>query len=98
ADLTGSYIWGVSAWGLKLDGAKQQNLVIAEGGKPEITVDDIEFAQFIYLLLHNEKIRKIIDTIGRKGVLLLGRFTEGRIQILEGLREKLRNRGYLPMI
>jgi hypothetical protein len=26
-------------------------------------------------------IRDVIDTIGRKGVLLLGRFTEGRMQI-----------------
>jgi hypothetical protein len=48
-----------------------------------------EVVQFVYLLLHNEKIRNVIDTIGKKGVLLLGRFTEGRIAILERLREKL---------
>jgi hypothetical protein len=66
--------------------------------EPTVTVDNIEVAQFVYLLLHNEKIRDIIDTIGKKGVLLLGRFTEGRIEILERLREELRNRGYLPII
>jgi hypothetical protein len=49
-------------------------------------------------LLHNEKIRDIIDTIGRTGVLLLGRFTEGRIAILERLRAKLRNLGFVPMV
>ncbi|WP_334387543.1 pentapeptide repeat-containing protein [Bradyrhizobium sp. AZCC 2262] len=98
ADLTGSRTHGVSAWGLKLDGAKQQNLVITPDDEPEVTVDNIEVAQFIYLLLHNEKIRDVIDTIGRKGVLLLGRFTEGRIEILERLRDELRNRGYLPII
>jgi uncharacterized protein YjbI with pentapeptide repeats len=43
-------------------------------------------------------IRKIIDTVGRKGVLLLGRFTEGRIAVLERLREELRKRGYLPIV
>src|SRR5215207_2029801 len=32
-------------------------------GEPEITVDNIEVAQFVYLLLHNEKIRDVIDTI-----------------------------------
>src|SRR5262249_48643964 len=32
---------------------------------------------------HNEKIREVIDTIGKKGVLLLGRFTEGRMVVLE---------------
>jgi uncharacterized protein YjbI with pentapeptide repeats len=98
ADLTGCRIYGVSAWNLKLEGAKQQSLVITDAGEPEITVDNIEVAQFIYLLLNNEKIRDVIDTIGKKGVLLLGRFTEGRIQILERLREKLRSLGFVPMV
>jgi len=31
-------------------------------------------------------------------VLLLGRFTEGRIETLERLREKLRSLGFLPMV
>jgi len=66
--------------------------------EPEITIDNIEVAQFIYLLLHNQKIRDVIDTIGKKCVLLLGRFTEGRIEILERLREKLRSLGYVPMV
>jgi hypothetical protein len=73
-------------------------LVITHWDEPAITVDNIEVAQFVYLLLHNEKIRNIIDTIGKKGVLLLGRFTEGRIQILERLREKLRSLGFVPMV
>jgi uncharacterized protein YjbI with pentapeptide repeats len=99
ADLSGCRIYGVSAWGLKLDGeTKQQNLLITPKGEPEITVDNIEVAQFIYLLLHNEKIRDVIDTIGKKGVLLLGRFTEGRIIVLERLREKLRELGFVPMV
>jgi uncharacterized protein YjbI with pentapeptide repeats len=98
ADLTGCRIFGVSAWDLKLNGVKQQNLVITRENEPEITVDNIEVAQFVYLLLHNEKIRDVIDTIGKKGVLLLGRFTAGRIQILERLREKLRGLGFVPMV
>jgi uncharacterized protein YjbI with pentapeptide repeats len=98
ADLTGCNIHGVSAWGLKLDGAKQQNLVITRKDEPEITVDDIEVAQFVYLLLNNKKIRNVIDTIGKKGVLLLGRFTEGRLVVLERLRDKLRSLGFVPMV
>ena len=89
ADLTGCRIYGVSAWSLKLERAKQQNLVITKYDEPTVTVDDIEVAQFVYLLLHNEKIRNVIDTIGKKGVLLLGRFTEGRMVVLERLRDKL---------
>ena len=59
-DLTGCRIYGVSAWRLKLEGTKQQNLVITRADEPEITVDNIEVAQFIYLLLHNEKIRDVL--------------------------------------
>jgi hypothetical protein len=73
-------------------------LIITAGDEPEFTVDNIEVAQFVYLLLHNEEIRDVIDTVGRKGVLLLGRFTEGRIAVLERLREELRKRGYLPIV
>jgi hypothetical protein len=112
ADLTGCRVYGVSAWGLKLEGAKQQNLIITRQDEPkitidnikvaqfqpEITVDNIEVAQFIYLLLHNEKIRDVIDTIGKKGVLLLGRFTEGRMLVLKQLRDKLRDLGFVPMV
>jgi hypothetical protein len=99
ANLTGCRIYGVSVWGLKLNkGTTQQNLVITEEGEPEITIDNIEVAQFIHLLLHNEKIRGVIDTIGKKGVLILGRFTEGRIATLERLRDELRKRDYLPLV
>src|SRR6202043_264169 len=38
------------------------------------------------------------DTIGKKGVLLLGRFTGGRIAILERLREELRKRDFVPLV
>ena len=99
AVLDGCRIYGISAWDVKLSkGTKQQDLVITRAGEPSVAVDNIEVAQFVYLLLHNEKIRDIIDTIGRKGVLLLGRFTEGRIAVLERLREELRKRGYLPIV
>jgi hypothetical protein len=73
ADLTGCRIYGVSAWGLKLENAKQQNLVITPEDEPAITIDNIEVAQFIYLLLHNEKIRDVIDTVTARAVLILGR-------------------------
>src|SRR5262249_59279325 len=80
ADLTGCRVHGASAWGLKLDErTKQQNLVITRG-EPAITVDNIEVAQFIYLLLHNQKIRDVIDTIGTKGVHLFAHFTQCPIE------------------
>ncbi len=98
ATITGCRTYGASAWNVTLVGTVQHNLVITKEGEPVVTVDNIEVAQFIYLLLHNEKVRDAIDTIGKKGVLLLGRFTGGRIAVLERLREELRKRDFMPMV
>jgi hypothetical protein len=98
ADLTGCRIFGLSAWGLKLDRAKQQNLIITGEHEPKITVDHIEVAQFVYLMLHNEKIRDVIDTVTSKAVLILGRFTDNRKAVLDTLREELRKHDYLPIL
>jgi hypothetical protein len=81
-----------------LEMAKQQNLVITSGDEPEITVDNVEVAQFIYLLLHNQKIRDVIDTITSKAVLILGRFTDERKAVLNALRGELRKHDYLPIL
>jgi uncharacterized protein YjbI with pentapeptide repeats len=97
--LTGCRIYGVSAWGLKLSGGtRQQDLVITAENEPEITVDNIEVAQFIYLLLNNQKVREVIDTITSKVVLILGRFTDERKGVLDALRDELRKRDYLPIL
>jgi uncharacterized protein YjbI with pentapeptide repeats len=98
ADLTGCRIYGISTWNLRLEQAKQQNLVLTKRNEPEITVDNIEVAQFIHLLLHNEKIRHVIDTVTSKVVLILGRFTPERKAVLDALREELRQRDYLPIL
>jgi hypothetical protein len=73
-------------------------LVVTDAGEPKITVDNIEVAQFVYLLLHNDKIRNVIDTITSKAVLILGRFTDARKAVLDALREELRRRDYLPIL
>ncbi len=98
ADLSGCYVYGISAWNVKLSaGTIQQGLIITAPGETEVAVDNIEVAQLFYLL-HNERIRDVIDTVGKKCVLLLGRFTEGRIAVLERLRDELGKRGYLPIV
>ncbi len=96
--LTGCCIYGISAWNLKLEQTKQQNLVITHWNEPKITVDNIEVAQFIYLMLHNQKLRDVIDTITSKAVLILGRFTAERKSVLDAIREELRRRDYLPIL
>jgi len=98
ADVTGCRIFGISAWRLKLERTKQQSLVITSEDEPAITVDNIEIAQFIYLLLHNEKIRGVIDTVTSKAVLILGRFTDERKAVLDAVREELRKHDYVPIL
>jgi uncharacterized protein YjbI with pentapeptide repeats len=97
-NLTGCKIYGISAWDINLTGARQVDLVITPAHEPVITVDNLEVAQFIYLLLHNGKIREVIDTITSKAVLILGRFTPKRKAVLDAIREELRRRNYLPIV
>jgi len=99
--LTGSYVYGASVWGVKLnDRTEQQNLIITQFNEPVITVDNIKVAQFIYLLLNNQEIRDVIDTITSKAVLILGRFSEERKSILDAIRHELRKpeHNYLPIM
>ena len=98
AIFTSGSIYGISAWGLKGKPLKQLDLIITPAGEPKITVDNLEVAQFIYLLLYNEKIRHVIDTVTSKVVLILGRFTPGRKVILDAIKKELRKRDYLPVM
>jgi len=98
ANIIGCMVYGISAWKLKLNGAIQRDLIITQPWEPIITVDNIEMAQFIYLLLNNERIRHVIDTITSKVVLILGRFTSERKSVLDALKDELRKRDYLPVL
>jgi hypothetical protein len=98
ATITGCRTYGASAWNVTLKEAVQHNLVITKEGEPVVTVDNLEVGQFIYLMLNNTKIRNVIDTIGRKGVLILGRFTEARKAVLDALKERLRHFDLVPMV
>jgi len=66
--------------------------------EPAITVDNLEVAQFVYLLLNNEKVRNFLDTISTKAVLILGRFTPERKAVLDAIRDELRRRNFVPIL
>lgn len=98
ADLTGCRVYGCSVWDVEMAHAKQQDLIITPKRTHTITVDDLKVAQFIYLMLDNSEIRNVIDTITSKAVLILGRFVDERKAVLDVFRNKLRERGYLPIL
>ena len=91
--LLNSYVWNVN-----LKNTVQTNLIITRPDEPTITVDNLKVAQFIYLLLNNREIRDVIDTVSKKVVLILGRFTSPRKVILDALRDELRRHDYLPVL
>jgi hypothetical protein len=75
-----------------------RRVIITDVGEAQVTIDSVEAVQFTHLLLHNEKIRDLVETVGRKGVLILGRFTRERKIVLDALRNELRKRDYVPSV
>jgi hypothetical protein len=98
ATLVGCRVYGTSAWNVYLKGTKQSELVITTSKQPTVTVDNLEVAQLIYLLLENKNIRNIIESVSSKMVLILGRFSPERKLVLDAIRDSLRRRNYSPVI
>jgi hypothetical protein len=98
ANLTNSLVYGIAAWNVELKGAIQKNLVITPEKEPTITVDNLEVAQFIYLLLNHKKLRDVLNAVTERGVLILGRFGGGGLEMLQAIAAKLREENYLPII
>jgi uncharacterized protein YjbI with pentapeptide repeats len=98
ANFTACRVYGISAWDIQLEGAQQFGLIITPEGQPTITVDSLEVAQFIYLLLQYEKLRDVLNSVVERGVLILGRFGGGGLELLQAIAAKLREMKYLPMI
>jgi uncharacterized protein YjbI with pentapeptide repeats len=99
AHLSGCKVYGMSAWDLILDRVKQKDFIVRyeskegsrrRGQDDRIVVDDLETAQLLYFMLRNKNLRKMIDTLARQNVLILGRFTRKRKAVLDKLRDELR--------
>lgn len=71
---------------------------ISRKNQPTITVDNLEVAQFVHLLMNGRQLRSSIDTISSKVVLILGRFTTSRKTVLDSVRNELRKYDFVPLI
>ena len=99
ANLSDCHVYGLSAWDLRVDESTiQSNLHISPPSEPAVTVDSVEVAQFMHLLMNNKKLRQVIDVITSKVVLILGRFTATRKPTLDLVRDELRRRNYVPVM
>jgi Pentapeptide repeats (9 copies) len=108
-EITETVVYGIAGWDLKTsDDMKQSKLVIErtyelysdliQQGKVPMMVDDIELAQFVYYLSNHKKMRDALNILNDRGVLLLGRFTDGGLERLYSTREWFQHNGYMAMI
>lgn len=105
-----SAVYGASIWDLRGTPADQTDLVITPRSTHQlpsiryghdferVSVDGLEVAQFMYLLLNNEHIRNVIDTVTSKVVLILGRFNEQQKNVLDAIRNALRKAALVPVL
>lgn len=103
-------VYGISAWNLELEGATQSGLIIEPRDmgaliankffepRSSLRVEKLEVAQFLNLLLDNQKIKDVIDQTSSKLVLVLGRFTSERKPVLDAVREALQHQGWVAVI
>jgi uncharacterized protein YjbI with pentapeptide repeats len=91
-------VYGLSVWAIKGVPRSQTNLIVTPPGERPVTVDELEVAQLVFTFLSNPKIPRVIDTIAKKAVLILGRFTPKRMAVLHKLKEALRARGLIPIL
>jgi uncharacterized protein YjbI with pentapeptide repeats len=97
AAILNTRVFGISAWNIEGQLKRQDEIIITQSGQPRVTVNDLEVANFVYLILNNQKIRNAIETVGSKGVLILGRFTE-RKDVLEAIKKEVSRLDLLPIV
>jgi hypothetical protein len=98
ADLAGANVYGIAAWDIEGTPKCQEGLIITPANAASVSVDDLEVAHFVYLLLKREKLRAVLETITARAVLILGRFTPDRKAILDALASELRRNSLIPII
>ena len=97
-DLGYAQVYGSSAWDLTGTPKDETALIVTPPGSPELSVDSLAMAQFLYLLIQNQHVRSAIDVLTAKVVLILGNFHKERKQVLDAVRKKLRSLNLIPIL
>jgi hypothetical protein len=96
--LRGARVYGMSTWDLKGEPKDQTGLIVNWSDQPPIEVDEIEVAQLVHLLIRHEKLRDVLNTIMKRGVLILGPFKHGGVERLHEIGSVLRSLRYRPIV
>jgi uncharacterized protein YjbI with pentapeptide repeats len=98
--LSGCRVHGAAVWKTTTDErTTQSNLIVTDFADPTVTTDSLAIAQLIHLMVDvSSSVGQVIDSMTGRAVLLLGRFTPERLEILNVLADGLRQFKEMPII
>jgi uncharacterized protein YjbI with pentapeptide repeats len=91
-------VYGTSLWDVNLSDSRQHDLDIMPAQQPVLSVDSLQTAQLVSMLLHHEKARYEVFSITLNTVLVIGRFPEERKPVLSAIKDALRRGDYSPLV
>jgi uncharacterized protein YjbI with pentapeptide repeats len=91
-------VYGTSLWEVNLTESRQRDLDIMPAQQPILSVDSLQTAQLVGMLLHHEKARYEVFSITLNTVLVIGRFSPERKPVLAAIKEALRRVDYSPLV
>ena len=97
ANLKGCAVQSIFAWGIKMKGANQKNLLISHPQKPKIIVDNLEIPQLVHLQVYRKKYSRHLDAMPQKIVVVLGHFSKTRNKMLTKIQDIVRQNGFIPL-
>ena len=100
ADLTNVQVFGISAWSVQTDANTRQDLIVAvrqNGGDTSLRAHDLHTAQLLALMLDGAGVRRVLDSVNSKLVLILGSFSPAEKHVLDAVRHALHGHGYVAV-
>jgi uncharacterized protein YjbI with pentapeptide repeats len=91
-------VYGTSLWDVNMTESRQHDLDIMPAQQPVLSVDSLQTAQLVGMLLHHEKARYEVFSITLNTVLVIGRFPPERKPVLEAVKDALRHGDYSPLV
>jgi hypothetical protein len=100
ARITNCIVYGISAWNTRLEHALQSNLRLSRSRDAQqrvITVDSVQTAVVVNLLLESGGLPALIDALCSKTVLVVRRLPQDKEGFWDALKEELFNRNYVAI-
>ena len=91
-------VYGASLWEVRTEGASQRDLDIMPAQQPVLSVDSLQTAQLVGMLLHHRQARDEVFAVTLNTALVIGRFPGERKAVLAAVKEALRKGGYSPLV